>query len=79
MAIFEFLSSNGFSTFTLNFECRHVKIEEIRHGNQSYFSSLVVLPFYFRSDKLCEERGYKISGGDCTFQGKKCSMINFCL
>ena len=58
MAIFEFLSSNGLSSFTLNFECRHIEIREIEDENQSHFSYLVDLPNDLRSDTSCQERGY---------------------
>ena len=59
MAIFEFSSSNGFSSFNLNFECRNIEITEIVDGNQSHFSYLVHLPYGLRSYTSCEERGYE--------------------
>ena len=59
MAIFEFSSSNGFSSFTLNFECRGIEISEIGEENQSPFS--VWLPFDLRGYTSCEERGYEIN------------------
>ena len=84
MAIFEFSSSNGFSSFTLNFECRDIKITEIGDGNQSHFYYLVFLPPAFwgeERDMLCEERGYEKCERDydcdciTTFQGQKCSVV----
>ena len=59
MAIFEFSSSNGFSSFTLNFECRGIEISEIGEENQSPFA--VWLPFDLRGYTSCEERGYEIN------------------
>ena len=64
MAIFEFSSSNGFSSFNLNFECRSIEIREIEDENQSHFSYLVKLPWRSYLVNLdietsCEERGYE--------------------
>ena len=79
MAIFEFSSSNGFSSFNINFECRSIEI--IEDENNNHFSYVVRLPFW--SDTSCDERGYKewdrlyenVSTCITTFQGQKCSMI----
>ena len=59
MAIFEFSSSNGFSSFTLNFECREIRITEIGDENQNHFSYLVLLSYDLHSYTCCEERGYE--------------------
>ena len=60
MAIFEFSSSNGFSSFTLNFECRNIGIIEIEDEYSYHFSYLVKKPYGFRSNtSQCEERGYE--------------------
>ena len=84
MAIFEFSSSNGFSSFNINFECRYTVIAEIGDEIYYHFSYLVNLPYYWSqwTSSTCEERGYeewKTDLGDyyciTTFQGKKCSMI----
>jgi len=86
MAILEFSSSNGLSSFNINFECRSIEMIEIEDENNNYFSYVVKLPLDLRSDPSCDERGYKEYGytlwngkqiNDCitTFQGKKCSMI----
>ena len=73
MAIFEFSSSNGFSSFNLFFECRRIEIRDIGDENQSHFSYLVsYLPYDLKSDTSCEERGYeKGIYGNCitSFQG----------
>ena len=83
-AILEFWSSNGFSSFTLNFECRDIQIIDLGDGNQSNFAYLIYVTPAIRSDTLCEERGYEkwetqvyADSDYCmtTFQGKKCSMI----
>ena len=73
MAIFEFSSSNGLSSFTLNFECRSIEIRGIEYGI-SHFSYLVQLPYDFRGYTSCEERGYEKFWADpeyciTTFQG----------
>ena len=75
MAIFGFSSSNGFSSFNLNFECRSIEIRDVAYelqlynayqlydiedGIQSYFSYLVQLPYDLRTYTSCEERGYEI-------------------
>ena len=75
-AIFEFSSSNGFSSFTLDYECRHIAITEIEDENQNYFSYLVLYPYQLWSHTACEERGYEEWYYYCitTFQGLKCSM-----
>ena len=86
MAIVEFSSSNGFSSFTLNFECRTIIIREIEDKNHIHFSYLVRLPSDLSSDTSCQERGYENLGykkiglknySSCktSFQGKKCSMM----
>ena len=74
MAIFEFSSSNGFSSFNLNFECRLIQVQLFKSNhsniteidaNEISFSYLVVLPTYDLihqenpSDTLCEERDYE--------------------
>ena len=80
MALFEFSSSNGYSSFNLFYECRRILITEIEDGNQSHFSYLVDLPYDLQSNTSCEERGFeelKTGHDDCItdFQGKKYSMI----
>ena len=81
MAILEFSSSNGFSSFSLNFECRNIQITEIGDQNNNYFTYLVNSPWDLRSDTSCDERGYEEWDTDrwidctTTFQGKKCSVI----
>ena len=89
MAIFEFSSSNGFSSFTLYFECRGYRIKEKGGETNNHFSYQITLPPKFRSDTSCDVRGYEVwdricpVNGHCsrwidcttTFQGKQCSMI----
>ena len=61
MAILEFSSSNGFSSFTLNFECRRIRIRDIGDENNNHFIYLVELPWYIDgswNDTSCDERGY---------------------
>ena len=72
MAIFEFSSSNGFSSFNINFECRYIRI--IEDENNNHFSYLVRLPYDLRNDTSCDERGYEeweIDSDYCitTFEG----------
>ena len=77
MAIFEFSSSNGYSSFNLVYECRFIPIIEIGDEIQSHFSYLVEVPCTGKT--CCEERGYEESSSrtsindrlDCltTFQG----------
>ena len=75
MAIFEFSSSNGLSSFNLLFECRSIQIREIEDKNDIYFAYLVWLPDALRSETACEERGYEDfwekNSSNCitTFQG----------
>ena len=62
MAIFEFSSSNGFSSFNINFECRDIRMIEIEDENNTlsnHFTYLVNLPNYLRSNTSCDERGYE--------------------
>ena len=77
MAVIEFSSSNGLSSFNLFYECRDIQITEIEDENQSHFSYLTKTNDQFYSE-ACEARGYKEWAGyyDCitTFQGSKCSM-----
>ena len=78
MAIFEFSSSNGYSSFSLNFECRSITISVIEDENNNHLSYRIWLPYDLQSDTSCNERGYEnAAGGSCitTFQGKKYSMI----
>ena len=92
MAVLEFSSSNGYSSFTLEYECRRISIVDTGDGNQINFSYLVKLPYYVRW--ACEERGYEewvvqnnftiyylSEWYDCktTFQGQKCSIMYLCL
>ena len=65
MAIFEFSSSNGFSSFNLNFECRYTDIRDIGDENQSHFSYLINLLPDLRSDVWCQERSYEEWGSFC--------------
>ena len=90
MAIFEFSSLNGYSSFNLIYECRSIRIREIEDVNQSQFSYVVELPLSrtvnledgFRSD-MCEKRGFEefkkypdyIHYCITNFQGKKYSRI----
>ena len=86
MAIFEFSSSNGFSLFNINFECRYIEIIAMEDETNTHFSYLVDLPFFDRWNftTACNERGYEVCDneecnrywGNCitTFQGQKCSM-----
>ena len=39
MAILEFTSSNGYSFFTINFECRDISIIDTEHAIFSHFSN----------------------------------------
>ena len=57
MAIFEFSSSNGFSSFYINFECRSIEI--IEDENNNHFSYRVRLPYDLWSYTSCDERGYE--------------------
>ena len=87
MALFEFSSSNGYSSFNLFYECRSIQIEEIGDFRmiffyQSNFFYLVEFPCYHEA--CCEERGYEkweLNTWDwkcmTSFQGKKCSMMLF--
>ena len=66
MAIFGFSSSNGFSSFNLNFECRRIRIRDIGDENQSNFSYVVKFPYIesgtscgFGSGTLCKYHGYE--------------------
>ena len=83
MAILEFSSSNGFASFSLNFECRFNIITAKEDENNYQFSYLVSLPDDLRSDtSACDERGleqwvkpgYEYINCITNFQGKKCSM-----
>ena len=85
-AIFEFSSSNGYKSFNLLYECRHIRIKDV---------SYEITPPNRKDVKAwCEERGYEqCSCEECsctgpfaqsmsdycisTFQGNKCSMIKF--
>ena len=78
-AIFEFLSSNQFSTFTLEFECRDIVLTDIGPNGTANFSYLVRLPPDKQSDTMCEDRGYGStveSDFPCvtSFEGLKYSM-----
>ena len=69
-AIFEFSSSNGFSSFTLSFECREILIVDTGDENKNDFSFLVRL-----SVPSCGERSYEEWDTDfnyclTTFQGR---------
>ena len=60
MAIFEFSSSNGLSSFNLLFECRSIRIVKTEDDNESQFSYMVRLQDdFFWSDTWCDERGYE--------------------
>ena len=68
-AIFEFSSSNGYSSFNLNFECRDIRIKDIGDENRSHFSYNVLvydsewfIHMYIdsRIETACEERGYEL-------------------
>ena len=59
MAIFEFSSSNGFSSFNINFECRSIQI--IEDENNNHFTYWVLLSLGLRSDTSCDERDYEES------------------
>ena len=61
MAIFEFSSLNGFSSFSLNFECRRLVLREIGDENNNHFSYLVDFP-NFSQIEMCEEYGYEEYG-----------------
>ena len=76
MAIFEFSSSNGFSSFTLYFECRTIRIRNIEDEIQSHFSYVIQFP-NLGSGTSCQDRGYEELNYYCItfFQGQKCSMI----
>ena len=85
MAIFEFSSSNGYSSFNLSYECRSIRIREIEDGNQSQSSYEVELSrrYDFPSD-ICEELGFGVFKNEVfevldfcvtNFQGKKYSRI----
>ena len=72
MAIFEFSSSNDFSSCNIYFECRGIEI--IVDEKNNHFSYLVDLS---RSYLSCEESGYEQTDSIycvTTFQGKKCSI-----
>ena len=56
MAILEYSSSNGLSSFNLLFECRNVQIREIADENNNHFSYVVDLPYEITS---CDERGFE--------------------
>ena len=59
MAVLEFSSSNGYSSFTLDYECRSISIIDTEDGNQINFSYLVYLPYRrVPGNNTCEERGY---------------------
>ena len=58
MAIFEFSSSNGYSSLNINFECRTVFIKDTGDENVINFSYVVRLP-YLQSEKSCKERNYE--------------------
>ena len=82
MAIFEFSSSNGFSSFNMNFQCRYIGITEIGDTNYNHFAYFVDLSIDLWNETSCDELGYEeweADSGDtyciATFQGKKCSMI----
>ena len=57
MAIFEFSSSNGHSSFSINFECRSIQIIEDEYNN--HLSYLVRLTSGLQSDTSCDERGHE--------------------
>ena len=71
MAIFEFSSSNGFVSFNINFECRHIEI--LGDENNNHFFYLVFSPFGLWFDTSCDELGYEeweINSDWCkTFEG----------
>ena len=75
MAIFEFSSSNGYSSFTIDFECRHIEIIDLGDENQNrfFYISWSWFPIWSDtpSDTPCEDRSYEAWDGFCktTFQG----------
>ena len=75
----EFSGLNGNVSFTLNFECRLIRLVE--DEIQNHFSFLVLLPFdQWQCNTSCVERNYEEWELDfevciTTFQGKKCSMM----
>ena len=78
MAILEFSSSNGYTSFSLNFECRLIRIIETENENQSHFFhfglELWTWYGYNDTDIICEERGFEkweSKNGLCTstFEG----------
>ena len=72
MAIFEFSSSNGFSSFTLYFECLFIEVREVGDENNYHFSYLVYFPMWtVGGDTSCDKRGFETSSILCTttFQG----------
>ena len=80
MAIFEFSSSNGFSSFNMNFQCRNIGITEIGDENYNHFSYFFYLPYDLWNETSCDELGYEewetdLGDTNCiaTFPGKKCS------
>ena len=84
LAILEFSSANGYTSFSLDFECRLIRIIETENENQSHFFhfGLSLYPWYGYNDTdiICEERGFEkweIENGFCTttFEGQECSII----
>ena len=57
MAIFEYSSSNGYSSFKLYYECRSIQIQETGDEIQSHFSYLVESPCHHEA--CCKDRGYE--------------------
>ena len=57
LTIFEFSSSNGFVSFNINFECRHIEI--LGDENNNHFFYLVFSPFGLWFDTSCDELGYE--------------------
>ena len=82
-AIFEFSASNGYASFTLDYECLDIKL--IEDGDQNHFSYLITVPIPDDSlrvdwnDSFCFERTYEKweKGRRCisTLQGRKCSLM----
>ena len=75
VAIFEFSSSNGYSSFNLLYECRRIQIKEMGDDVQSHFSYLVEIPC--PHEACCEERGYETWELSATLN--MCELSFFCI
>ena len=73
--MFEFSSSNGFSSFTLLYECRTISLIDTQDENQNPFSYYVSYPSSHNAS--CDELGYEDhiwNRCTTTIQGKKCCI-----